>query len=106
MGVAEGAGQGGINRGRGDANLDFTGETEGRTDQFEAKELPEAQVLDPESTAVVSVGLGTPEADARGQSGGNVDAGTSVGRGAWKRRLAPHHREAVQEFFGKSGEQR
>lgn len=106
MGGAEIPGSGGVSRGRGDAALNFSGETEGRTDQFESKELPEAQVLDPESTAVVSVGLGTPEADANGQSGGNVDAGTSVGRGAWKRRLAPHHREAVQEFFGKPGEKR
>jgi hypothetical protein len=106
VGVIEIPGSGGVTRGRGDAELGFTGETEGRTDQFEAKELPQAEVLDPESTAVVSIGLGTPETEANGQSGGNVDAGTSVGRGAWKRRLAPHHREAVQEFFGKPGEKR
>jgi hypothetical protein len=99
-------GSGGVSRGRGDAELRFSGETEGRTDEFESKSLPEAAALDVESTALVGVGAATPEAAPNAEGAGLVETGTSTGRGAWKRRLAPHHREAVRDFFGKDGSQR
>jgi len=93
-------GRGGISRGRGDAALEFTGETPGRTDEFEAKELDPAEWLDPESTAIVGVGATSPSVDPRAQGGGLVETKASAGKAAWKRRVAPHHRDAVQSFFG------
>jgi hypothetical protein len=84
-----------VSRGRGDADLAFSGETEGRTDEFESQALPEASAFDPESTGLVGV-----EAAPQGGSAGLVESETSTGRGAWKRRLAPHHRAAVRDFFG------
>ena len=86
--------------GRGDADLAFSGETEGRTDEFESQALPEASAFDPESTGLVGVGAAAPEAAPQGGSAGLVESETSTGRGAWKRRLAPHHRAAVRDFFG------
>jgi len=98
--VSGAPGRGGVSRGRGDAALGFDGETPGRSDQFEAKELPPAQRLDPDTTALVGVGAGAPGVEPAAQAGGVVDTQASAGRAAWKRRVAPHHREAVQEFFG------
>jgi hypothetical protein len=93
-------GRGGVARGRGDAKLEYSGETSGRTDQFEAKELDPARVLDPESTAIIGVGAGTPDVAPERGSAGLVESQASTGRASWKRRVAPHHREAVQSFFG------
>ena len=93
-------GRGGVSRGRGDAALDFSGETPGRTDAFEPRELGPAEFLDPETTAIVGVGAGAPAVDAQGGASGLGATRDSAGRAAWKRRVAPHHREAVQSFFG------
>ena len=101
MGVAGIPGQGGVSRGRGDADLAFSGETKGRTNEFESKALPEASAFDPEATGLVGVGAAAPEAAPAGGSSGLVEGETSTGRSAWKRRLAPHHREAVRDLFGR-----
>ncbi|MFM7297523.1 MAG: hypothetical protein ACKO4Q_09915 [Planctomycetota bacterium] len=100
MSVAGTPGSGGVTRGRGDADLAFSGETNGRTDEFESQALPEASALDPDSTGLVGVGAATPEAAPRGSGAGLVEGEVSTGRGAWKRRLAPAHRDAVRDFFG------
>lgn len=93
-------GRGGVSRGRGDAALEFSGETPGRTDEFEAHQLSPAERLDPESTAIVGVGASAPDVEPTAQAGGLVETRASGGRAAWKRRVAPHHRDAVQGFFG------
>jgi hypothetical protein len=93
-------GRGGVSRGRADASLDFSGETPGRTDQFEARELDPAEWLDPESTAIVGIGASAPTVEPAAAGGGLVETQASAGRAAWKRRVAPHHRDAVQGFFG------
>jgi hypothetical protein len=68
--------------------------------RFEAKALPPGRIADPEASAVLGVGAGAPEVDPveGGDASGGV--GPSAGQGAWRRRLAPHHREAVRVFFG------
>jgi hypothetical protein len=99
-GVAGIPGRGGVSRGRADAALEFTGETPGRTDQFEARALDPAEWLDPESTAIIGVGATAPAALPAGEAGGLVETRASAGNAAWKRRVAPHHRDAVQSFFG------
>ena len=99
-------GNGGISRGRADAELTWGDPTPGRTEEFEAKELPPASVLDTESTAIVGIGAGAPKVEPVAGGAGSVEVQASTGRSAWKRRLAPHHREAVQEFFGGDKEDR
>ena len=99
-GVGSIPGRGGVSRGRGYAALEFSGETPGRTDQFEARSLDPAEWLDPGSTAIVGVGATSPTVDPTAQAGGLVESEASAGRAAWKRRVAPHHRDAVQSFFG------
>jgi hypothetical protein len=94
-----GAGSGGVTRGRGDAEMSWGAESSGDTDRFEAKALPDAQYRDPEHSLVIGVGASVPTVEPVPESAGNSDVATSTGRAAWKRRLAPHHREAVKSFF-------
>jgi hypothetical protein len=93
-------GRGGVSRGRADAALEFSGETPGRTDAFEARELPGAERNDVESTALVGVGGAAPTVDPRADGAGLVETRASAGQSAFKRRVAPRHRDAVQGFFG------
>ena len=74
-------------------------ESPGQSDDFEAEALNPATMLDPESTAVLGVAAGAPTVDAQGESGGAANVSGSSGQGVWRRRLAPHHRDAVQRFF-------
>jgi len=90
-----------VSRGPGEAALSFSGETPGRSDAFEARELPPAEFLDPESSVLLGVGATAPTVDPVGEQAGASAGGASAGRASWKRRIAPHHREAVQGFFGR-----
>ena len=74
-------------------------EAAGRSEDFAAKALDPAKTLDAESTAVLGIGATSPTVDAQGESAGSASAAGSTGEGAWRRRLAPHHREAVKRFF-------
>ena len=100
-------GSGGVNRGRGDAEMIWGEETPGRTDQFEAKVLEGAKYLDAEHTAVLGVGAVSPEVDPKAEGSSSVSpvAGADARR-AWRRRLAPKHRDAVRQFFSPGGSSR
>jgi hypothetical protein len=74
-------------------------ETAGDTERFEAKALPGAQYQDAEHSAVLGVGAAAPTVDPVAEAGGLSAVDASTGKSAWKRRLAPHHREAVKTFF-------
>jgi hypothetical protein len=93
-------GRGGINRGRGDAALQFAGQTEGDTGAFQAQKLPRGRVP-PKDWHLVGVTQASPEAaPVRDSTAGSAGA-TGSGRAAFRRRLAPHHREVVRRFFTK-----
>ena len=77
-------------------------ETPGRSEDFAAKALDPARVLDAESTGVLGLGSTSPTVDAQGESSGSASVQGSSGEGAWRRRLAPHHRDAVRQFFSGS----
>jgi len=74
-------------------------ETAGRSEDFTPTLLDPARVFDAESTAVLGLGATAPTVDAQGEASGPANAQASTGDGAWRRRLAPHHREAVKQFF-------
>lgn len=76
----------------------------GDTDKFEARALPEATALDLENSATFGVSASAPDVDpARAAPGGGSIAG-GPGHSTWQRRIAPHHRGAVQGFFTRSTE--
>jgi hypothetical protein len=92
-------GRGGISRGRGDADLTWGEEAAGRSEEFTPQALDPAKVLDPASTAVLGVGAGAPAVEPTAESAGLAATSGAAGEGVARRRLAPHHRDAVQRFF-------
>ena len=96
-------GSGGVSRGRADAEMTWGEEVSGQTDKFEAKALAPAQNLDIEHSAVLGVGAGAPSVAPEAEGAGDAGVAGSTGKSAWRRRLAPHHREAVKSFFTPAG---
>jgi hypothetical protein len=92
-------GRGGINRGRGDADLTWGRETE-RLDKFKSKPLPPGAPRSPDDWAPVVVLPGAPQEGAvlSAQSTGRQYA-AAAGQGAWRRSLAPRHQSAVKKYF-------
>ena len=43
--------------------------------------------------------LAAPPDEAQAEGAGLVEVGASTGKSAWRRRLAPRHRQAVKSFF-------
>lgn len=78
-------------------------ETPGETDKFEAKTLPDATYADPEHSGIVGIGAAAPPVDPVAEAGGAGPIEASGGQSAWRRRLAPHHRDAVRTWFGPGG---
>ncbi len=94
-------GQGGINRGRGDAELTWGEESKGSIERFPLRVLPSAELEDLESSGLLGVGRGTPSAEPVAEGAGNAATSQSAGKAAWQRRLSPSHRRAVKQFFSK-----
>lgn len=97
-------GVGGVGRGRADAEMTWGEETSGDTSKFEAKSLPDARYADPENSEIVGLGAAAPTVDPRAEAPGSGAIEASSGQSAWRRRLAPHHREAVRTWFGPGGQ--
>jgi len=98
-------GIGGISRGGSSTGLLWGDESEGDHDRFRPELLPSSRFLDIEHSATLAVGEDAPEVAPIGEDAGRVDVAGAEGEAAWRRRLSPRHRDAVQEFFS-SGEER
>jgi hypothetical protein len=96
-------GKGGVGRGRADAEMIWGEETAGDTSKFESKTLPDARYADPEHSAIVGIGATAPPVDPTAEAPGAGAIESSGGQTAWRRRLAPHHRDAVRSWFGPGG---
>lgn len=94
-------GSGGVNRGRGDAEMTWGEESEGATDKFPLQVLPPAALEDLQNSGLLGVGRGSPTAEPNAEAAGNAAVSGSVGKAAWRRRLSPSHRQAVKTFFSK-----
>jgi len=88
-----------VSRGRGDARLDFKGETPESAERFQEQALPPGGRLDLETSTLLGVGSGAPQIDPTDEASQALDTQASTGDASWKRRLAPHHRDAVRRFF-------
>ncbi|MBL8695960.1 MAG: hypothetical protein JNJ88_17835 [Planctomycetes bacterium] len=102
--MPQGPGSGGVTRGRGDAPMAWGSASEGDESKFQAQVLDPARSLDAEHSAITGISAGAPKADPRGESAGNVAVSASSGKATWRRRLSPHHREAVRTYFSGSPE--
>ncbi len=91
-------GRGGITRGRGDARLDLTGSTPEGAAAGQPQRLPPGAPV-PTPSVRISLGRATPEAAPVRDGGAGTAGDTGVGVAAWRRRIAPRHRDAVRTFF-------
>jgi hypothetical protein len=94
-------GRGGVNRGRGDAELTWGQET-APFDRFKATPLPQGAARSPDDWAPIVELPGAPQASAElSASAGAHQYADAVGQGAWRRALAPRHQSAVKKYFAK-----
>jgi hypothetical protein len=96
-------GRGGIDRGRGDADLTW-GDESIPFDKFKSVALPEGSVRSPDDWAPVATLPGAPKEspELSGPSTGIQFDGTA-GQAAWRRTLSPRHYSAVKKYFDNSG---
>lgn len=102
--MALGPGSVGVNRGRGDAPMAWGATSEGDESKFQAQALDPARSLDADHSAITGISAGAPKADSQAEAAGNVAVSASSGKATWRRRLSPHHREAVKTYFSGSPE--
>ena len=92
-------GQGGVTRGRADAELTWGNETL-PTDRFKAQALPPGSVRSADDWAPVALLPGAPEtAPQRSDPAVARAYADESGQAAWRRTLAPRHHTAVRKYF-------
>jgi len=95
-------GSGGINRGRGDADLTW-GDESLPFDRFKSAALPPGSVRSPDDWSPVAVLPGAPqEAPELSTASSGIQFSGTAGQAAWRRTLAPRHYSAVKRYFGNS----
>ena len=94
-------GRGGINRGRGDADLTWGKET-APFDRFKSNALPPGAARSPDDwTPVVEVPGAPRESPVASASSAARQYSAVAGQSAWRRSLAPRHQSAVRKYFDK-----
>jgi len=91
-------GRGGITRGRGDASLQNSNDTQGDTNQFEARRLPRGAAVSREWD-LIGVSRSRPDGKPTRDAGAGSAGSAGSGAVSWHRRLAPRHRDVVRKFF-------
>lgn len=95
------AGNGGVDRGRADAQLTWGKETE-KFDKFKAQALPPGAAWNPEDWTPLAMLPGAPKAaPENGPSAAAREFAEGTGQAAWRRTLAPRHYSAVKNYFEK-----
>jgi hypothetical protein len=92
-------GRGGINRGRGDAELTW-GEESLPLDRFKSQPLPPGAARSPDDWAPLVEAPGAPNTSpVLSGPGAARPYAASAGNTAWRRTLAPRHQSAVKKYF-------
>lgn len=91
--------QGAVTRGRADAPMTWGEESPGRSEDFAPEALTPAEYADAERSGLLGLAQGVPEVAPLEEGAGLVEVEASSGGSAWRRRLAPSHRQAVRNFF-------
>ena len=88
-----------MSRGRADADLDLTGTSEEGSLASKPERLPPGAPR-PAPSQRVGLSRGGPTPGAVRETGAGSAGDDGVGAAAWRRRIAPRHRDAVRLFFG------
>jgi hypothetical protein len=79
--------------------MTFGDETGLDSDAFESEVLGGDSFMDPANSEMLGLGYVAPEVAPAGETSGRVDLEASSGHAAWRHRLSPNQRAAVQRFF-------
>jgi len=88
-----------VSRGRGDAELGYTGDTKAAEGPFRPERLPPGVPI-PQGALRIGIGRAAPQANPVREAGPGAAGATGVGEAAWRRRLAPSVRAVVRDYFG------
>lgn len=91
-------GAGGVTRGPGHATLEFNENFDGDTSALVPTKLPPGRIV-PKEWEVTQSRRAEPEVAPVRHAATGGDAAGGAGEAAWRRRLAPRHRDVVREFF-------
>lgn len=98
-------GQGGISRGRGDAEMTWRDPTSEEGVSFDPQVLPPSATRDPSQSIKLGTSTSAPEvAEAGGSLGGGLEGVSTAGGGSAATTVLPRHRAAVQRYFERAGE--
>ena len=96
-------GRGGVDRGRGDAEMTWTDGTNRDDVDFREKVLPPAVVASLKDSRLQGISVGDPTAAAASEpsTGGSLDA-SAAGRGSARTQvILPEHRKVIQRYFAR-----
>ena len=88
-----------MSRGRGDADLDLAGSSEEGALASKPERLPPGAPR-PAPSQRIGLSRTEPMPGAVRETGAGSAGDDGVGAAAWRRRIAPRHRDAVRLFFG------
>lgn len=93
-------GRGGVNRGRGDAEMTWGDESDEQGAKFKETVLPPGFSEEPKDD-ILGLSLAPPEEDvaASAPRAASRDDGPTGGQETWDRQLRPRHREVVRQYF-------
>ena len=93
-------GRGGVNRGRGDAELTWGDEADSQGTKFKEVVLPKG-ILDQPKDDIVALQKAAPNAEAATDAPRSArrEGEAAAGQATWSRKLNPRHRNAVRKYF-------
>jgi hypothetical protein len=94
-------GRGGLNRGRGDAEMSYGNESDEQAAKFKETVLPPG-FLDQPNDSPLGMTASAPQVEPTASNSRNTahNVGSATGKTAWDRPLRPRHREVVRGYFG------
>jgi hypothetical protein len=94
-------GDGGINRGRGDAPLNYSGQTDEQGFSLKDQVLPPSNPFSPENAQTIGIGISAPEMTPGSDpgAGGRLRPGETTGGTAFRRPILPKYRSTVKRYF-------
>ena len=94
------AGRGGVNRGRGDAELTWGDEADKQGTKFKEVVLPKG-ILDQPKDDILALQKAAPNAEAATDAPRSArrEDEAAAGQATWNRKLNPRHRNAVRKYF-------
>jgi hypothetical protein len=99
----QGPGRGGVNRGRGDAEMVYGDQSSETGTKFEEQSLPAARLSAMKDSHVVGTSVSAPQLSEGQDSGdgGALDSAQAGAGSAQKRKILPKHNNAVKRYFEK-----